>query len=174
MEIPEVISRLMHAIWRKLGPAFVGVLLGAFLGAFFGYLFTLYLQAQETKAKREDLLDLLRSEHQTMQSDAPQQGQIPGPISLIAARQLLDGHTLTYRSHGELIKLMLRLQSQVDLYNALLPRLQLGSPVIGAGPAPVSEGQLRQLRSQIDILWQQTLTLVEPPRIQGVVEGEKE
>lgn len=104
--------------------SFLGIFLGAFLGAFFSYQFTICLNMQETKAKREVLFKTLCNEL-TFIGEKVQPYDVSkviyrDPIRLSAPAQLLDGKTLEYRAHKALIESLLKFQATVAKYNDLV------------------------------------------------------
>lgn len=155
----DLMSRALKSVFKwQVVSLFVGSLLGAYLG----YRFTVYQEGAETEAKRAALFRLLCSEYETMQSTNPRT-RLPAPITLVAASQLLDGQTLSYLSHEELITTLLRLQYQVNLYNALVPRSRVPGKqtvVIGPGPATVGTDVLDTLRGDIIESWEAAHSLI--------------
>jgi hypothetical protein len=130
------LTPLLNAAWLN---TLVGAVIGSIFGGVVGYSISHYQKTRDTVAKREALSRALQVELSLIGDTMPPydvtQAFYRDPIRLSALPLLLDGGTLEYRSHDDLIRSLLLLQASVAKYNDFVQTTNLAQSV---APVPDS------------------------------------
>lgn len=123
IQLKSLLRRMKLSLWRSLPGIITGIVV-----ALFSVLLThgcnRYEKTQEIEARRGILCKMLGNELEfignQVQPYDDKNDFYRDPIRLVAPVPLLDGETLEYKAHKDLIQSLLKLQMAISKYNDLV------------------------------------------------------